>query len=164
MRTNFDFTPYRRSTVGFDRLFDLLENGVTSPTADSYPPFDLVRDGDDRYRIHMAVAGFRPEEIEVTAQQNMLTVKGHRQESNGGRYIHRGIAARDFERRFGLADYVQVKRASLEDGMLSIELAREIPEALKPRKIAIGSGDGKTPRIEGSSPQESEGGAQREAA
>src|SRR5436305_1301599 len=122
MRTNYDFTPLRRSTVGFDRLFDLLENGLTSQVTDNYPPFDLVSEGEDRYRINMAVAGFRPGEIEVTAQQNLLVVSGRKQESEESRYIHRGIAARDFERRFGLADYVQVKNAELKDGMLSIEL------------------------------------------
>ncbi|UIJ44835.1 Hsp20 family protein [Sphingomonas cannabina] len=151
MRTNYDFTPFRRSTVGFDRLFDLLENGLTSQIADGYPPFDLVRDGEDRYRIDMAVAGFRPDEIEVTAHQNMLTVSGRKQDSDDSRYIHRGIAARDFERRFGLADYVQVKNADLRDGMLSIELVREIPEAMKPRKIAIGSSGGSARRIEDTS-------------
>jgi molecular chaperone IbpA len=151
MRTNFDFTPFRRSTVGFDRLFDLLENGLTTQITDGYPPFDLVRDGEDRYRINMAVAGFRSDEIDVTAQQNMLVVTGRKKDSDDSRYIHRGIAARDFERRFGLADYVQVKNASLEDGLLSIELVREIPEAMKPRKIAIGSSGGDARRIEDSS-------------
>ncbi len=146
MRTNFDFTPFRRSTVGFDRLFDLLENGLTSQITDGYPPFDLVRDGEDRYRINMAVAGFRPDEIEVTAQQNMLIVTGRKKEGGDARYIHRGIAARDFERRFGLADYVEVKNADLADGMLSIELAREIPEAMKPRRIEIG---GNVHRLDG---------------
>lgn len=154
MRTNYDFTPFRRSTVGFDRLFDLLENGLTSQITDSYPPFDLVRDGEDRYRINMAVAGFRPDEIEVTAQQNMLLVTGRKQGSDDSRYIHRGIAARDFERRFGLADYVQVKNADLQDGMLSIELVREIPEAMKPRKIAIGSSGDNARRIEDASAKE----------
>src|SRR4051812_42852878 len=141
MRTNFDLTPFRNSTVGFDRLFDLLENGLDTQLNDTYPPFDLVRDGDDRYRINIAVAGFRPDEIDVTAQQDVLVVTGRKQESDGSRYIHRGIAARDFERRFGLADYVQVNRADLHDGLLTIELVREIPEAMKPRKIAIGPGD-----------------------
>ena len=150
MRT-FDFTPYRRSTVGFDRLFEMLENGLNTQTADGYPPFDLVRDGDDRYRINIAVAGFRPEEIELTAQQNLLLVTGRKREGDDSRYIHRGIAARDFERRFGLADFVQVRSAELNNGMLSIELVREIPEAMKPRKIAIGSSGDTARRIEDSS-------------
>jgi len=164
MRTNFDFTPFRRSTVGFDRLFDLLENGLSTQITEGYPPFDLVRDGDDRYRINMAVAGFRPDEIDVTAQQNMLIVTGRKKDTDESRYIHRGIAARDFERRFGLADYVQVKNASLEDGMLAIELAREIPEAMKPRKIEIGSGGDNARRIEGNSRQAGEETRQLEAA
>ena len=167
MRTNYDFTPFRRSTVGFDRLFDLLENGLTSQITDSYPPFDLVRDGEDRYRINMAVAGFRPDEVEVTAQQNLLVVTGRKQDSDDSRYIHRGIAARDFERRFGLADYVQVKNAELKDGMLSIELVREIPEAMKPRKISIGTAKDDGRRIEGSSVNNNEqqdGAKQLEAA
>ena len=138
MRTNFDFTPFRRSTVGFDRLFDLLENSAPTQAGENYPPFDLIRETDDRYRITLAVAGFRPDEIDVTAQQNLLIVSGRKKEENDERYIHRGIATRAFERRFGLADFVQVRNAELKDGMLSIELVREIPEAMKPRKIEIG--------------------------
>jgi molecular chaperone IbpA len=134
---NIDFTPFRHSTVGFDRLFDLLESSIPSQLGETYPPFDLVQEGEDRYRITLAVAGFRPDEIEVTAQQNLLIVAGRKQHEDGTRYIHRGIAARDFERRFGLADYVQVRTAQLSDGILSIELEREIPEAMKPRKIEI---------------------------
>jgi molecular chaperone IbpA len=111
MRTNFDFTPFRRSTVGFDRLFDLLENGAAWQAAENYPPFDLERISDDGYRITLAVAGFRPDEIDVTAQQNLLVVTGRKSAEGEGEYIHRGIATRAFERRFGLADYVQVKGA-----------------------------------------------------
>ena len=134
---NIDFTPYRHSTVGFDRLFDLLESSFPSQFVDNYPPFDLVQEGDDHYRINLAVAGFRPDEIDVTAQENLLIVSGRRQDGDGSHYIHRGIATRPFERRFGLADYVQVKSAALHDGILSIELEREIPEELKPRSIEI---------------------------
>jgi molecular chaperone IbpA len=140
MRNDFDFAPFRRSTVGFDRLFDLLENNGGWSQAENYPPFDLERTGDDSYRITLAVAGFRPDEIDVTAQQNLLIVTGRRNGEPKGEYIHRGIATRAFERRFGLADYVQVKGAELKDGMLSIELAREIPEEMKPRRIEIGGG------------------------
>ena len=104
MRTNLDFTPYRRSTVGFDRLFDLLESSIPAQLNDNHPPFDLVQEGDDRYRITLAVAGFRPDEIEITAQQNMLIVAGRRNEENDRRFIHRGISGGAFERRFGLAD------------------------------------------------------------
>ena len=147
---NIDFTPFRHSTVGFDRLFDLLESSYPSQVGDNYPPFDLVQEGEDRYRITLAVAGFRPEEIEVTAQQNLLIVAGRKQDDDGTRYIHRGIAARAFERRFGLADYVQVRNAQLSDGILSIELEREIPEAMKPRKIDI-RGAREAPRLESES-------------
>lgn len=137
MRTNFDLTPFRRATVGFDRLFDLLENGITTQSAENYPPFDLEQQGDDRYRITLAVAGFRPEEIDVTAQQNLLIVSGKKGDQDERSYVHRGIAARSFERRFVLGDYVQVRGADLRDGLLSIDLVREIPEEMKPRRIAI---------------------------
>jgi molecular chaperone IbpA len=140
MRTNFDFAPFRRSTVGFDRLFDLLESGTPAQHADNYPPFDLERRGDDDYRITLAVAGFRADEIDIVAQQNLLIVSGRRRDDDDRDYIHRGIATRAFERRFGLADYVQVKNAELSDGILAIDLVREIPEEMKPRKVAIGGG------------------------
>jgi molecular chaperone IbpA len=139
MRTAFDFAPYRRSTVGFDRLFNLLESGMRED--DGYPPFDIVRDGEDSYRITLAVAGFRPEDIEVVAQQNQLTVAGKRaDDTETGEYLHRGIAARPFERRFQLADYIEAGEASFENGLLAIQLKRIVPEAMKPRKIEIGSG------------------------
>ena len=139
MRTNFDFTPYRRFTVGFDRLFDLLETGARADT-ETYPPFDIEQLGDDQYRITLAVAGFRPDEIEIVAQNNQLTVTGNCQdEADSGRYLHRGIATRAFERRFQLADFVVVRDASFDSGLLRISLKREIPEAMKPRKIEIGT-------------------------
>ena len=139
MRTNFDFAPYRRSTVGFDRLFNLLEAGARED--DGYPPFDILKDGEDSYRIALAVAGFRPEDIEVVAQQNLLTVSGKRAENEGeGEYLHRGIAARAFERRFQLADFVEAGEASFENGLLSIALKRVVPEAMKPRRIEISGG------------------------
>ena len=141
MRTNFDSTPFRRSTVGFDRLFDLLENGTSMNVGENYPPFDLEQDGEDRYRITLAVAGFRQDEIDITAQQNLLVVSGRKHEEIERKFVHRGIAARSFERRFALGDYVQVKSAELRDGLLSIELAREIPEEMKPRKISIESSE-----------------------
>ncbi len=149
MRTNFDFTPFRRSTVGFDRLFDLLETGQRVDTADSYPPFDIVRDDEDNYRITLAVAGFRPDEIEIVAQQNQLTVTGHKAEDKEhGAYLHRGIAARPFERRFQLADFIEAGNARFENGLLSIELKRVVPEAMKPRKIEIGGGNPANDQIE----------------
>ena len=140
MRTNIDLTPFRRATVGFDRLFDMLENGPALAGGENYPPFDLEQDGEDHYRITLAVAGFSPDEIDVTAQRNLLIVSGRKVEQENGRhYVHRGIAARSFERRFVLGDYVQVKGADMKDGLLSIELARELPEEMKPKKIEIGS-------------------------
>lgn len=140
MRTNFDFTPYRRSTVGFDRLFDLLENATRLETPDSYPPFNLERQGDDQYRITLAVAGFTRDELDITVKEGVLIVAGRKADENDGerQYLHRGIGQRAFERRFQLADFVQVKGADLKDGLLTIELAREVPEAMRPRKIEIG--------------------------
>jgi len=138
MRTAFDFTPYRRSTVGFDRLFNLLESGLRED--DGYPPFDIVKEGEDSYRITLAVAGFRPQDIEVVAQQNQLTVTGKRADEEGqGDYLHRGIATRAFERRFQLADFIEAGHARFENGLLSIALKRVVPEAMKPRKIEIGA-------------------------
>ena len=144
MRNAFDFAPYRRSTVGFDRLFDMLESSSLGQTQENYPPFDLIKLGDNEYRIELAVAGFKPAEIDITAQQNVLIVTGRkndeRPQEGGSDYIYRGIANRSFERRFALADHIQVRGADLKDGLLSVELVREIPEAMKPRKINIGSG------------------------
>jgi molecular chaperone IbpA len=135
-----DLTPYRRSTVGFDRLFDLLEKQARSAGGgDNYPPFNIERRGPDDYRITIAVAGFRSEDLDITAQQNMLVVQGRkRDEVTEGELLHVGIANRGFERRFELADYVRVGNADLADGLLVIDLVREVPEAMKPKKIAIG--------------------------
>ena len=143
MRSAFDFAPFRRSTIGFDRLFDLLENSNTAQAGENYPPFDLVKVDDNHYRIDLAVAGFKADEVDITAQQNQLVVTGKRGDDDGADYIHRGIATRSFERRFGLADHIRVTGADLKDGLLSIELVREVPEAMKPKKITIG---GVTPR------------------
>lgn len=141
MPSAFDFAPFRRSTVGFDRLFELLENSASGQSQDNYPPFDLIKLGDNQFRISLAVAGFTQDEIDITAHQNQLIVSGQKREDDGATYIHRGIANRSFERRFGLADHITVTGADLRDGLLSIELTREIPEAMKPRKIDIGSGE-----------------------
>jgi len=141
MRSAFDFAPYRRSTVGFDRLFDMLENSSFGQGQENYPPFDLIKEGENEYRIQLAVAGFKPDEIDITAQQNVLIVSGRKSEESeekGPEFVYRGIANRSFERRFALADHIQVRNADLSDGLLSIELVREIPEAMKPRKINIG--------------------------
>jgi molecular chaperone IbpA len=136
MRT-LDFTPYRQSTIGFDRLFDLLETG-RGAAPDGYPPFDIVKEGEDSYRITLAVAGFRPDEIEIVAQQNQLTVSAqHKPDDDKAQYLHRGIATRSFERKFQLADFIEVGSARFEHGLLSIELKRVVPEAMKPRKVEI---------------------------
>lgn len=138
--SRFDLTPYRRSTVGFDRLFDLLENQARLNAGDNYPPFNISRSGEDNYRITLAVAGFRPQDIDITAQQNLLVVHGKKREEldDGSQFIHVGIANRGFERRFELADFVRVERADLADGLLIIDLVREVPEAMKPKKIPVG--------------------------
>ena len=141
MRSAFDFAPYRRSTVGFDRLFDMLENSSLGQSQENYPPFDLIKKGENDYCIQLAVAGFKTDEIDITAQQNVMIVTGRKSEENeekDGDFIYRGIANRSFERRFALADHIQVRGAELKDGLLSIDLVREIPEAMKPRKINIG--------------------------
>ena len=137
-----DFSPYRRSTVGFDRLFDFLENSHRAEQ-DNYPPFDIEKLSDDQYRITLAVAGFKREDIDITALQNMLVITGRRANENrnkDGNFLHIGIATRAFERRFELADFVRVTSADLADGLLTVELVREIPEAMKPRKVEIGGG------------------------
>jgi molecular chaperone IbpA len=137
----YDFSPYRRSTVGFDRLFDYLESASRSEQ-ENYPPFDIEELGDDSYRITLAVAGFRREEIEIVAHQNSLTVSGRRGDDRAkeGNFLHVGIANRAFERRFQLADFVRVTGAELADGLLSVALQRVVPEAMKPRRIEIGGG------------------------
>ena len=135
----FDFAPYRRTTVGFDRLFDLLERQARLNAGDNYPPFNIERQGEDAYRITLAVAGFRADELDITAQQNLLVIKGARAaEDEGKTFVHVGIANRGFERRFELADFVRVEKADLADGLLTIDLVREVPEAMKPKKIVVG--------------------------
>lgn len=134
-----DFSPYRRTMVGFDRLFDMIENQARVNPGDKYPPFNIERRGPDTYRITLAVAGFKPADIDITAHANLLVVKGNKPEENAeGEYLHIGIAQRGFERRFELADYVRVDGADLADGLLVIDLVREVPEAMKPKKIAVG--------------------------
>lgn len=147
----FDFTPFRRSTIGFDRLFDLLEASARQASSENYPPFNLERLAEDRYRITLAVAGFKSDEIDVTAQQNLLLVSGKKREeneNNPGSYLHLGIANRSFERRFELADFVRVEKADLADGLLTIELVREVPEAMKPKKIPVNAGGQQAAAIE----------------
>lgn len=138
--SRLDFTPYRRTTVGFDKLFDLLESQVrNNGGGDNYPPFNIERKGEDEYRITLAVAGFRAGDLDITAQQNLLVVQGKkRPEDAQGEMLHLGIANRGFERRFELADFVRVENADLADGLLVIDLVREVPEGMKPKKIMVG--------------------------
>ena len=137
-----DFTPYRRSMVGFDRVFDMLENQARASSSDNFPPFNIEKRGEDAFRITLAVAGYKPADIDITAQQNLLVVQGRKPgagaDSGSATMLHVGIAQRGFERRFELADYVKVSEADMEDGLLIIDLVREVPDAMKPRKIAIG--------------------------
>ena len=139
MRT-IDFAPLYRSVVGFDRLANLLETAAADGAA-GYPPYNIERTDENAYRVEIAVAGFRPEELNVEVKENLLTVQGRKAANDDQRrYLHRGLAERNFERRFQLADYVVVKTADLTNGLLAIELVRELPEALKPRRIEIGGG------------------------
>jgi molecular chaperone IbpA len=135
----FDFAPLYRSAIGFDRLMDLLQTTAQGDLGDNYPPYNIEKTGEDSYRITMAVAGFAADEIAITAEQNVLTVAGAKQGDDSGVYLHRGIGARAFERRFDLADFVKVTGAGLENGLLSIALTREVPEEMKPRRIEIQS-------------------------
>lgn len=140
MRTTLDFSPLFRSGIGFDRVFDVLETASRIQPVDNWPPYDIIRVGEDAYRIVMAVAGFDREELTLTDRPNLLVVSGAKREADidpDTQYLHKGIAERTFERRFELADHVKVANASLEKGLLTIELRREIPEALKPRRIDI---------------------------
>jgi molecular chaperone IbpA len=147
MRT-FDFAPLYRSVVGFDRLANLLESAASETASTGYPPYNIERTAENEYRIEIAVAGFSPEELNVEVKENLLTVQGRKAANDEARtYLHRGLAERNFERRFQLADYVIVTEANLQDGLLRLALKRELPEALKPRRIEIGSG--KATLIEG---------------
>jgi molecular chaperone IbpA len=139
MRT-FDFSPLWRSTIGFDHLADLVDASLRQATDDNYPPYNIERSSEDHYRITLALAGFAPEDVTVTAEQNTLTVEGKTAAKEKREYLYQGIAARPFRRVYNLADYVQVKAATFKDGLLTIELAREVPEAMKPRQIAINGG------------------------
>ncbi|AHV37257.1 heat-shock protein [Aeromonas hydrophila YL17] len=133
---SIDFSPLYRSAIGFDRLANLIESAASNGNA-GYPPYNIEQLGDSDYRISMAVAGFTQEELELSFQENLLTVKGNKQADTERNYLYQGIAERGFERRFQLADYVRVKGADLKSGLLHIDLVREVPEAMKPRKIEI---------------------------
>lgn len=139
MRNSFDFSPYRRSLIGFDHLFDLMENAARLDVGEGYPPYDVEQRGEDAYRIRLAVAGYATPDIDVTTHENVLTVTGRKEDkAEDGNFLYRGIAAGGFERRFQLADHIKVTGANLTDGILEIELKREVPETAKPKKIAIG--------------------------
>ena len=146
MRT-YDFTPLWRSTIGFDHLADLVDASLRQTTDDNYPPYNIERSSEDHYRITLALAGFAPEDVSVTAEQNTLTIEGKKAAKDEREYLYHGIATRPFRRLFNLADYVQVKEAAFKDGLLVIDLAREIPEAMKPRRIAI-NGASSSPQID----------------
>ena len=137
MRTNLDFSPLFRSSIGFDRMLNALEAASRVDTIDNWPPYDIVKSGEDSYRIAMAVAGFSQDELTITQEQNMLVVSGQKANTEDVQYLHRGIAGRSFQRRFELADHVKVVGAGLVNGLLTIDLKREIPEEMKPRQIAI---------------------------
>ncbi|MDG4895826.1 MULTISPECIES: Hsp20 family protein [unclassified Mesorhizobium] len=146
-----DFSPLYRSTVGFDRLFTMLDSLGQPETAQTYPPYNIERTGENAYRISMAVAGFSEDEISIEAHRNVLTVKGERKEEGNGEgseLLYRGIASRAFERRFQLADHVEIEGATLKNGLLFIDLKRNIPEELKPRKISITQSSDKAKQIE----------------
>ena len=148
-----DLTPLMRATVGFDRMMNLLDAQTRHDQGDGYPPYNIEKTGDDDYRITMAVAGFGEDDLDVTVKENSLTIKGKKSDSEPEKvkYLYRGIATRSFERRFELADHIKVTGARLENGILSLELVREVPEAMKPRSIKIaGSAAPKPKVIEGS--------------
>jgi molecular chaperone IbpA len=141
MRSAFDFSPLYRSTVGFDRLFDMLDQTAQVEPMTNWPPYNIEKAGEDQYVITMAIAGFSPDEVEIMQKESLLTVTGQKKVMDENKqYLHRGIATRSFKQSFNLADHVKVTGASLENGLLMIELKREVPEALKPRRIEIASG------------------------
>ncbi|AZO09574.1 Hsp20 family protein [Mesorhizobium sp. M3A.F.Ca.ET.174.01.1.1] len=137
MRTNLDFSPFYRSSIGFDRIFSMLENASPSQNADNWPPYDIAKLGEDAYRIVLAVAGFSEDELTITHQPNVLVIEGAKTETREVHYLHHGLALRSFARHFELADHVTIVGATLENGLLTIDLRKEIPEEMKPRRIAI---------------------------
>ena len=134
----YDFSPFARSAIGFEHLFDML-NDRESVNNDSYPPYDIVRTGEDSFRIDLALAGFSPGDINITTEENQLTVAGKKSENNSTDYVYQGISARAFERRFNLADYIEVSGANFENGLLQISLERRVPDKMKRRRIEIGN-------------------------
>jgi molecular chaperone IbpA len=148
MRT-FDFSPLYRSSIGFDQLQSLLDSATREASAPSFPPYNIETTGENEYRISMAVAGFAESDLSIEVNQNVLTISGTRTEKEDTHYLHQGIAGRSFERRFQLAEHVEVKGASLVNGLLHVDLVRQVPEQLKPRQIAITSTATKAKSIEG---------------
>ncbi len=140
MRT-VDFTPLYRNAIGFDRLFDMMEAGSAKNASNGYPPYNIEQKDDNKYRITMAVAGFAEEQLDITQKENVLIVRGEHKSDEDKKYVYQGIAERNFERKFQLADYVKVIGATMENGLLHVDLEREIPEAMLPRKITINSGN-----------------------
>ncbi|MFV0575811.1 MAG: Hsp20 family protein [Vibrio sp.] len=134
---NIDFSPLYRNAIGFDRLLNLMESNNAKNTSGGYPPYNIEKKDDNHFRITMAVAGFAEENLDITQHENMLIVRGERKPEEGKNYVYQGIAERDFERKFQLADYVKVLGADMENGLLHVDLERIIPEAMQPRKIAI---------------------------
>ena len=135
---NLNVDPFWRMSISFDRLHAMIDESLRAGSEEQYPPYNIQRTGEDSYRIALAVAGFKPEQLSITAQQDQLMVVGQSEEGKDeGEYLYRGIAGRSFQRRFNLADYVEVRSAALEDGILKIELERRIPEPMKPRKVEI---------------------------
>ena len=154
MATSFDYSPLFRSSIGFDRVFNLLENAQRVRPISDWPPYDILKTGDDTYRITLAVAGFHEEDLDLTFKSNLLIVTGRKEGDKGEGYLHRGIAGRPFEHKFELADHVRVTGASLDNGLLSVDLVREIPDEMKPRKIEIQT---VAPSLTSASPQQIEG-------
>jgi molecular chaperone IbpA len=144
----FEFAPFSRTSVGFDRVFDMLEQSMRSEPGENYPPFNIETTGEDAYRITLAVAGFTPDELSVTTQPNLLVVSGKKSDGKAGQYLYQGIAGRAFQRQFNLADYVKVSGANLSNGLLTIDLVREVPETMKPRRIEIAANSNEAKAIE----------------
>lgn len=141
MRTTLDFTPFFRSSIGFDRMLNALEATSRIEPANNWPPYDITKTGEDDYRITMAVAGFSQDELGITQERNVLIVSGQKAGEDAGQYLHRGIAGRAFAQRFELADHIKVIGANLDKGLLTIDLKRDLPEEMKPRRIEIAGND-----------------------
>ncbi len=158
MRPTFDFSPLFRSSIGFDRLLNVLENTSRLEAVEAWPPYDIIKTGEDTYRIAIEMAGFTPEELAIDHEPNLLVVSGQKAGEESAHYLHRGIAHRAFRRRFELADHVKVTGANLADGLLTIDLVHEIPEAMKPRRIEIGRAQPRS--LPGTETKQIEGGKQ----